>query len=274
MATFFNSYQILSGAVFHRYRLESIALSALLIRRWMGAEDRLVLVTDSETLKVFVVLGLISLYDEVIIPEEIGGIDPKHFFALIKLRGLSAIEAPVYSVDWDCYILSQELFGRIRAAKACGLHYECTCGAAYKTPDMYSYCLPSGTFEKSPINCGVVGFASERDKRRYCDFVFEFMRRYSAAPLPNQEPLFVMMFAEQQLLGFLKKELGVEVMFGQGNNGLFQDRTCFHLWGMKTGFDSDKPQRERHCDWCRDTMSQHGIEVPKLLDSPAAQALP
>ena len=263
----------MAGGEFHRYRLESLALSALLLRKWMRVEDELVLVTDSDTFKVFLVLGTLSLYDRVVVPHQIHGVDPKHFFALIKLRGLSYLEAPVYSVDWDCFVLTQDLFDRIRESKACGLHYECTCGGAYKAPEKYSYCLPAGNFEKSPINCGVLGFASERDKRRYCDFVFEFMRRYSASPLPEQEQaeVYVMMFAEQQLLGYLRKELGVEVLLGHGED---DSQSCLHLWGMKTGFDSDKLQSDRHRNWCRDTMSQHGIKVPKFLDSPGAQALP
>ncbi len=237
----------------------------------MGADDKLTLVVDGETLEAFLPLGIVSLYDQVVVPDEITGVDPKYFFALIKLRGLSDIKAPVYSVDWDLFILKQALFDNIRESGSCGLHYECTCGGAYKSPERYSCYLPMRSFEKSPINCGVIGFASESDKRQYCDFVFEFMRRYSASPLSEQAAVFVMMFAEQQLLGFLSRTLGIKVLLGSGG---FDDGSCLHLWGMKTGLDTDKGQSDRHRNWCRNTMSQHGIKIPKFLDSPGARALP
>ncbi len=274
MATFFNSYQILPGETFRRYRLESLALSALLIRKWKKPEDKLVLVTGLKSWCILSDLGLTELYDEIVFPGHIEGVDASRFFALIKLRGLKDIPAPVYSVDWDLFILTQALFDRIHQAPARGLHPECTCGPAYTNPEQYQRYLPVGNYERYPINAGILGFETDSGKARYLGLVFEFMRRYSADPLPDIPAHLTMMFAEQQILGYLRSELNVSVLFELGTSGLFNDGGCYHIWGLKTSLDGDRLSGDLHRNWCRKTMSEQEIALPDFLDSLSAQALP
>ncbi len=100
------------------------------------------------------------------------------------------------------------------------------------------------------------------------------MRLYSADPLPDVPAHLTMMFAEQFILGRLRSELGVGVLCELGTVGIFNDNSCYHIWGLKNSLDTDKTSRDAHCAWCRKTMRDQGIAVPEFLDSLSARALP
>ena len=259
MATFFNSYRIEPGAEFEGYKQYSLALSAMLLKWWVQPADRVVLVTD--TPKYFKSRGFASLYDDVIVPKHDDGCCNDLFFALTKLRGLRDIPAPVYSIDWDLFVLHQSIIDQMRTPPTIGLHPDCLCNRAYD-PGLFGRWLPEG-FDLTirPINCGIIGFADEDSKNRYCDLVFDFMRRYSEKPDDGIDPCDAQMFAEQSILG----HLGADVLYDSGTSGYFSDLRCYHLWGNKIWFDKFPDEERNQAVWTANKMRHLGFNVPEFL---------
>jgi len=260
MATFFNSYRIEPGAEFEIYKQYSLALSALLLlKRWAQPADRVVLVTD--TPDHFERHGFTSLYDDVIVPKHDDGCSNDLFFALTKLRGLRDIPAPVYSIDWDLFVLHQSIIDQMRIPPAVGLHYDCLCNRAYDPGLFARWLQPEFDLTIRPINCGIVGFADDVSKNKYCDLAFDFMRRYSEAPDDSIEPSHAQMFAEQSILG----HLGADVLYDSGTSGYFEDLRCYHLWGNKIWFDKFPDEKRNQAAWTEAKMRHLGFTVPEFL---------
>lgn len=197
---------------FNKAEIASAKASVTLWKR-LYPEHTTYLVCDKNTIKYFAEVGLINLYDKVLILQQ-NDIDKNVFWATCKIQAISQIQAPLCHIDLDFFTWHKfEDFGlfdeRMAAAfKEETSYYYLDTNTATKGTDINLY------FNGIAYNTSFMYFGDEDIKNEYCNTALRYMHQasltYDNAVFENDKSLY-MIFAEQQLFGEIAYKNNINV---------------------------------------------------------------
>jgi hypothetical protein len=195
-------------------------------------------------------IGLCSLWNEVkvTIPDDLGGINPKMFWAAGKLFALQAEESPVLMLDtdfiaWDLPELADSVIAAHREDLSPNVYPPIS---TFKMSKGYVF-DDSMSYSPRPLNTAFLYMPDNDFKQYYIGKSFEFMR----AAENGGDFLTYMVYAEQRLLAILAEYKRVKV------NTLFEledahsQMSYTHTWGAKQVMRDNPSEFERFCEKCR-----------------------
>jgi hypothetical protein len=232
-----------------RFELYTAALSSLTRR---AAGNVTVMHADARGLQYLERLGLTALWNEIKadIPCDLGGINPKMFWAAGKLFALAASPAPVLMLDTDFIAWHlPELADAVVAA-----HREDLTPHVY--PPLSTFRMSEGyvfddsmSYSPRPLNTAFLYLPDEGFKQYYVGKSLEFMR----AAEDCDDFLTYMVFAEQRLLAILAehKRVKVKELFDLSKGEQHIQRSYTHTWGAKQVLREIPAECEWFCERCR-----------------------
>jgi hypothetical protein len=248
-----------------KFELYTAALSSLVRRR---AGNITIMHTDRRGQLFFEQKGLLSLWDDVRItlPLDLGGINPKMFWAAGKLFALESSDCPVLMLDtdfiaWDLPELDDSIVAAHREELAEHIYPPIS---SFKMRD--GYVFDSVNYSPRPLNTAFLYMPDTGFKDFYVEKSLNFMR----CALDCDDHLTYMVYAEQRLLAILAEHKGVKVreLFRHPLDGLCSHRAelrrlppdleCVHVqqsythtWGAKQVMRDIPAECERFCEKCR-----------------------
>jgi hypothetical protein len=237
-------YSRAGNTAIDRFELYTAALSSLTRRR---AGDYTIMHCDTRSAEYFVRIGLADLWDEmrVTIPDDLGGINRRMFWAAGKLFALKSMPCPVLMLDTD-FIAWQlpELGEGIVAAHREELKEE------IYPPVTHFRMKPGYRFIGSsarPLNTAFLYMNDYEFKQYYTDRSIEFMK--SARDCDDY--LTYMVYAEQRLLAVLAEQQNIKTGTLFELHEAHIQRRYTHVWGAKQVMRDIPPECEAFCEKCR-----------------------
>jgi hypothetical protein len=246
-----------------RYDLYTTALSALAWRKHNGS---IRLAADKTAAEFYGLHGLDQLWDgiDVIIPEDMDGINPITYWAGGKLIALSRQKAPIVMIDTDFIVWDRLTFG----SDIICAHREDITEDIY--PDTGSFFMrqdyvwhPGFDYTVLPCNTAFLYLPDDEILRLYTGMALDFMH----SSYQTEDVLCHMVFAEQRLLGMCAALLGRQVQTLLDKDHLFARQEGFtHLWGAKQILRADPAQNEMFCSQCRHRIRSDFGDYAYVID--------
>jgi hypothetical protein len=246
-----------------RYDLYTTALSAL---AWRKTNGSIRLAADRTAAEFYGLQGLDKLWDgiDVIIPEDMGGINPITYWAGGKLLALGKQSAPIVMIDTDFIVWERLSFGQ---DIICAHREDITedvypdPGSFFMKPDYVWH--PLFDYSVLPCNTAFLYLPDYEILKLYTGMALDFM--YSS--YQTEDLLCHMVFAEQRLLGMCAAMLGRNVQTLLDKDRLFNPQERFtHLWGAKQVLRADPAQNEQFCSRCRQRILSDFSDYSYIID--------
>jgi hypothetical protein len=247
-----------------KFELYTAALSSLTRRR---AGNTTVMHVDGRGLMYLSRIGLLDLWNEVkvTIPDDLGGINPRMFWAAGKLFALASQPAPVVMLDtdfiaWHLPELGDALIAAHDEDLTPHIYPPIT---TFQMREPYEFAA-NMSYSPRPLNTAFLYVPDNEFKAYYTERSLGFMRNAEDC----DDFLTYMVFAEQRLLAILARHRRVKVktLFDLKSEAHIQ-KSYTHTWGAKQVMRDNPSECERFCEKCRARIRKDFPEWEWLIEN-------
>ncbi len=198
----------------------------------------------------------------VCVADDLGGIDPKMFWAGAKLLALREVSAPIAMIDTDFIVWKNPEFGdEIIAA-----HRENISDGIYPPLSFFKtrgHIIPDFSESVLPLNTAFLYIPDNDFKEFYTSQAISFMK----SAVSCDDFLKYMVFAEQRLVAMCAEYTGTPVKTLLNKDDLFRPQSDFtHLWGAKQAMRDHPELRADFLAKCRTRLLRDFPEYSYLVN--------